>query len=431
MNTGESGGSPKSGSITRKPGSSRLYVYFRYCGKKVEKSTGLPDTPENRAHVKEFLERIMQDIANGTFRFAEAFPGSKDEEKAYFAKHEGWAYMPAPHQVLMTDYIQHWRDNILSTSPSEGKKRDFKQALDGRIIPFLGGKTFFQFNRSEVEKFINGLNHLRGEKEGKQLSSKSIQNIMIPLRAIWDAACDEYRWELPNPFIKMDKHLPHSEKVHREVFRFDDWIDLLKNLDPHYKMAAEVMIMTGLIASELAGLRKDDIEGDSLIVRKSIVRDHEKDKLKTKYRKRNFFITEALRKRLDVAISRAKGPYLFTTKTGKTFREGSFRKNYWIPALKAAGQSYKVPYSIRHSFAAWSLTIGMDPNRLVSQMGHGSKKMVYEEYGHYKEGLEEDREDILDYFGPDFLDRKNKRQKSAVAKVWRKSGESRHLRLVK
>lgn len=254
---------------------------------------------------------------------------------------------------------------------------------------------------------------------------------MIPLRAIWEDACDEYRWDLPDPFGNKDKHLPHAKKAPREVFRFNDWIDLLKHLDPHYKVAAEVMIMTGLIASELAGLRKDDIEGDYLIIQNSIVRTHEKDELKTIYRKRRIFITEALRKRLDEAINQAKGPYLFTTKTGLTFREGSFRKNSWKAALKAAGQNYKVPYSIRHSFAAWSLTMGMDPNRLVSLMGHGSKKMVYEEYGHYVDGLEEDREKMVAYFGPDFLNRKKKRHPSAAAKEWRKSGENRHLRLVK
>jgi integrase len=69
----------------------------------------------------------------------------------------------------------------------------------------------------------------------------------------------------------------------------------------------------------------------------------------------------------------------------------------------------KVPYSLRHSFAAWSLTLRIDPNRLVRLMGHGSKKMVYEVYGDYIEGLEEDFWKILDYFGRDFVEPKGKR----------------------
>jgi integrase len=71
--------------------------------------------------------------------------------------------------------------------------------------------------------------------------------------------------------------------------------------------------------------------------------------------------------------------------------------------LKKAEVEYRVPYSTRHSFCAWSLTIGMDPtNKLVRLMGHGSKKMVYEVYGNYVEGLETDASRIAGYFGNDF-----------------------------
>jgi integrase len=36
-------------------------------------------------------------------------------------------------------------------------------------------------------------------------------------------------------------------------------------------------------------------------------------------------------------------------------------------------------------------------------MGHKSKEMVYETYGEYVEGLEEDRHKIFEYFGEDFI----------------------------
>jgi len=48
----------------------------------------------------------------------------------------------------------------------------------------------------------------------------------------------------------------------------------------------------------------------------------------------------------------------------------------------------------------------MDPNRLVSLMGHGSKKMIYEVYGNYVEGLETDAGKILEHFGSDFIELK-------------------------
>lgn len=37
-------------------------------------------------------------------------------------------------------------------------------------------------------------------------------------------------------------------------------------------------------------------------------------------------------------------------------------------------------------------------------MGHATKEMVYEVYGKYVEGLEQDRKKILTLFGEDFID---------------------------
>ncbi len=70
--------------------------------------------------------------------------------------------------------------------------------------------------------------------------------------------------------------------------------------------------------------------------------------------------------------------WLVTTKNGTVFHSANFRKDVWEKAQKASGITDKVPYSLRHTFAAWSLTLGIDMNKLVRLMGHGSKKMVYE-----------------------------------------------------
>jgi len=41
--------------------------------------------------------------------------------------------------------------------------------------------------------------------------------------------------------------------------------------------------------------------------------------------------------------------------------------------------------------------------QLIKLMGHASKQMIYEVYGNYVEGLEEDTESILEYYGEDFI----------------------------
>jgi integrase len=83
---------------------------------------------------------------------------------------------------------------------------------------------------------------------------------------------------------------------------------------------------------------------------------------------------------------------------GNRFNSSRFCK-IWKKAVDASGITYVTSYSARHSFAAWSLIVGMNPLRLVKLMGHASKQMVYEVYGNYMEGLEEDGERIFEYFG--------------------------------
>lgn len=393
----------QSGRVTRKTGSKKLYVDFCYNGVRIEKSTGLDDTLDNWQIARQWLVRQMEKIDSGRFVFAEAFPGASEKEKAFHAAREGWEYKPEPHNVSFADYTGKWLTNIMDNYRSVGKQRDFAQVIDGRLLPYFGEMTFHQINGVELQRFVSSLKWDRGKNAGKPLSRSRIRNILIPLRTIWNDACEENRWyQLPDPFRFLRKHLPREAKKHPEVFRFDDWMAVIKNMDPYYSPHAEVMIMTGMIGSELAGLRKKDVAEDHILVCNSIVKGLEKAELKTQYRTRKIPITKALRERLRVSAERASGEYLFTMKDGTTFVINSFSRGPWMSALDKAGVPWHVTYSARHSFAAWALTIGMDPNRLVRLMGHSSKAMVYDVYGNYVEGLEKDRANIRGYFGEDF-----------------------------
>jgi integrase len=392
----------KKSGVLNKPGSKKLYTDFRYHGQRIVKSSGLDDTPENRQTLYEWVDRQKEKIANGTFVFTEAFPGAPAKEKAFHAQLEGRDYRPEPQDVLFGDYVENWKKRFLANCKSVTKKRDYEQIIDYWLVPYFGNRTFFQITGVALKEFIQTLEFKDGKKQGQPLSGSRIRNIIIPLRAIWEDACEEQRWDLSDPFAYLKKYLPARSKKHPEVFRFDEWVQVLDQIDPFYRPVGEAMIMTGMIGSEIAGLRKEDIHQDHIVIQNSIVRKFEKSDLKNEYRKRSLPITEALRKRLDVVLNRSAGDYVFTMKSGRNFDIDSFRKNPWTSAFKKAGLAYKVPYTTRHSFAAWSLTIGVDIGRLEKLMGHASKQMIYEVYGKYVEGLETDAGKILEYFGKDF-----------------------------
>ena len=393
----------KVGSIKKFKHSKKLYADFYYYGHRITKSTGLDDTPVNRERVQALLRKVFDIIETGTFKFSEAFPGASVQEKSFFAKLEGREFNPEPNQILIGDYLKVWLETILPTYDSHTKRNDFTQIITYRLLPYFKRMSFYELTGIELQKFVASLKWEEGKNKGQQLSASRIRNILIPLRAVWNDACDQYRWNMRSPFETIHKKLPDVEKEAPVVIRFDEWQAILERVDPYYKPLVEIMVMTGMIGSELAGLRKSDIEANYINIQNAIVLNVEKKKLKNGYRKRKQSITQALRERLNEVMAQSDSEYVFTMKGGKKFSYGSFKKTVWEKAFKAAGLEYKRPYTTRHTFAAWSLTLRVDPNRLVSLMGHASKQMVYEVYGNYVEGLECDAENIFNYFGADFL----------------------------
>jgi len=393
----------KEGAVIRKPGSKKLYVLFYYFCRRVEKTTGLDDTADNRKQARDWLDRQMGKIKSGKFNFTEAFPSAPEAEKAWFAKREGWEFQPEPKDVLFGDYVKQWNVKVWEHFEAGTKKDDWESIINYWLLPYFKDMTFYQICGTELKNFMATNKWKSGSKKGQPLSKKRIKNIMIPFRAIFNDACDEFRWNLRDPFVKITKKLPDDEEKEREVFRFDDWQHLLKYMDPWYVPIVEFMMLTGTISSEIAGLRKSDIRENHVLIQNTIVRSVEKKKGKNKYRTRKIPITQAIRQRLEIALSRSQGDYIFTKPTGEKFSAANFRNNIWIKAFTRADLPYKVPYCMRHSFAAWSMTLRIDMLRLVNLMGHKDKKMVFEVYGNYVEGLEQDALKILEFFGKDFI----------------------------
>lgn len=389
------------GSVKRRKDSKKLYVDFYYFGHRIIRSTELDDTTANERKVRDFLNRIMKRIEAGTFKFAEAFPGATRKEKAFFTSLEGREYRPEPHQVVFGDYVKEWMKTVFPSFGSPTKRRDYQESIR-KILYYFRNMTFHQITGQELFKFTESLKWKTGANKGKPVSRSRKVNILIPFRTIWNDACDHYRWVVKSPCDGIHKKLPKTEKKERLALRFHDWQLFIGNLEEHYRPIAELMILTGMIISELAALTKDSIQGDYLKLTSSYVLKEDKTGLKNAFRKRDIYITEAIKQRLDILTTRAKTPYLVTNHRGTRLNSTDFAK-VWKKAVDQAGISPMTSYTARHSFAAWALTIGANPLRLVKLMGHASKQMVYEVYGNYVEGLEEDAEAIYHYFGQDFI----------------------------
>jgi integrase len=390
------------GRIARKSGSQKLYLDFFYHGVRVEKSTGLDGTPANRLKAENLLSLILEQKKLGTLEFSKIFPGASDEEKEFHTRLEGRDYAPDARGITFGSYVKRWYQSVWANFPSNTKREDFRSAIDFWLVPHFGSKSFFHITGVEMQKFVASLKHQSGPKEGESLSRARILNVLLVFKTIWSDAIEEHRWHLPDPCRSLKKHLPKKKKKVVAVFRFAEWEAIIEAMEAYYRPVAKLMVITGMIASEIAALKKSHIRDGYLYVEQSIVRGEESDELKTVYRERRLPLTRAIAEILEEATVNAPGDYLFTMENGMTFTAERFQRRVWVKALKKAGVRYRKPYTTRHTFAAWALAVRVDQNRLVNLMGHASKQMIYEVYGRYVEGLEQDRLKILGYFGRDF-----------------------------
>ncbi|QEM68914.1 tyrosine-type recombinase/integrase [Geobacter sp. FeAm09] len=398
----------KKGAIIRKKGSSKLYILFYYFNRRVEKTTGVDDTPANSEQVRKWLDRVIEKRDAGKLVFADAFPGASDEEKAYFARLEGWNYSPSPKDIIIGDYIEKWDREVVELYDSHTKRFDYRVILKCWVKPYFAEKTFYELTRLEMQKFIATFKCKIGKNKGMPLSRARASNIVTVVRALFNDATDEYHWDIPDPFRNINRHMPKTPPQVRDIFLFDEWLHIVAALPEWHRPMIEFMMLTGMIHSEISGLLRSHIRADHIMVQQSIVRDIESPTLKTRYRIRKLPITQRIRGILDEVLVRTNSPYVFAQPNGTPYRREPFVERCWRKTVVKCGIPYRPPYSIRHSFAAWSLLVGIEPLRLVKLMGHGSKQMVYEVYGNYLDGLEGDYWEIVNYFGKDYIEAKRK-----------------------
>src|SRR5690242_3258794 len=138
------------GRIARKGGSKKLYLDFFYHGTRIEKSTGLDDTPANRVKAERVLETILEQKRLGTLEFAKLFPGASEEEKAFHAKLEQREYAPDARGVTFGEYVKKWYGAVWPNFSSHTKREDYRSAIDFWLLPHFGQKSFFHITGIEM-----------------------------------------------------------------------------------------------------------------------------------------------------------------------------------------------------------------------------------------------------------------------------------------
>jgi integrase len=205
-----------------------------------------------------------------------------------------------------------------------------------------------------------------------------------------------WRWIEDNVAV----HVKNPEPRPGEIDPFESWeeIDAIADeLDTTSGPLVVFLAGTGLRPEEAFGAewRDVDLERRMLMVRRGFAKGRLKEYGKTAGSRR----AVPLRARVVTALERLehRRGILFPAPEDGRIAINNWRSRSWAPALVAAGVKHRRIYDLRHTYATWSLSAGVDIFTLARRMGT-SVKMIDRTYGHLVAGADVYERELLDAF---------------------------------
>ena len=345
------------------PRGKSIQIDFYYLGVRCRETLKLQPTKQNLLFADRLKATILHEIAIGTFKYSNHFSDSKNI--ALGSKISNKTVTQA-----LDEFMQSSRRRL-----EKSTLRDYHSAVEFHLKPQFGNKRIVDVIATDIKMWIGGLT----------ISAKRINNILIPLRTVFEDAYADGLIDR-NPVSRIRNLSVRTEEPH--PFTPNEIELILKELPEQGKNLIQFAVWTGLRTSELIALEWGDIDWNLNIirVRRATVNKHTKPP-KTDSGERDVMLFPPA---LDALKSQKKFTFLqgiqvfHNPRTNKPWEsDGPIRKTLWQPALKRAGVVYRNPYQTRHTYASTLLSSGGNPLWVAQQMGHKDWGMIRKRYGRY------------------------------------------------
>lgn len=287
-----------------------------------------------------------------------------------------------------TDYADEW---LKTLTVEKSTLAAYKVSLNATWKPAFGKQPIAQVRYSDIKKAVAA--------KAKEVSGKTINNALIPLRDIFKSALKDgliatspvdgignlsHQAPKPDPFerAEMDKILAHmASKFDGQVLNYFTFA-----------------FHTGMRPSEIISLRWGDIDWNGSAVRVQRARVVGE----VKGTKTNTIRDVDLSGDAMAALKRQKahtfllGPdaEVFNNPiTGKPWPDLQVqRRRYFTPTLTSLGIRHRDMYQTRHTYATTLLMGGLNPSYIARQLGHTNPQMLFTVYGKWIDGADKGAE---------------------------------------
>ncbi|HAT2057349.1 TPA: tyrosine-type recombinase/integrase [Legionella pneumophila] len=370
-----SGDTPKtaSGVIVRKwpSGKTTLRISFYFKGVRCFETLKIEATAANIKYAERLRGEILNAIERGNFSYPDYFPNSK---RAHIFGH-------IQSKITIGELLREFLAEAKSTKEAS-TYRGYMRVCEGHLFPMFDKVEIQNLQPAMLRKWIRGLH----------CTTKTVANILIPLRAVIEQALvDQYIKENPLNSIIVDKLLNKETKksdYKPDPFSVDEINAILNKSEGQVRLLFQFAFFTGLRVSELIGLRWEDVDWQNQIihVEETIVAKEAKGP-KTEAGVRDVLLLppalEALEQQKQYTFS-LKGRVFHNPQTNKPWETSQqIRRTQWIHILKKAGIRYRNTYQTRHTYASMMLSQGENIMWVSKQLGHVDVEMVIKTYGRW------------------------------------------------
>ena len=292
---------------------------------------------------------------------------------------------PTVQSFAKNDYLErnlklHCKESTLETYDS----------YYDRYLPPIYNLKLKKIKREDIENFVLNLK--------KELSSKSVNNVLIFIKGMLNYAVD-LKIITENPARKI-KYIPLKKQKSRVLNeeQMQCFRDKIENSKPWVNVFLSLLADTGMRISECIALEWSDIDFKNKII--SINKQFYRNRLTSvkNYEERDIDLPDFLAELLLEYKKTKSGNLLFSVNNGKHISVSNIREKYFNKFIKEIEFELKcnmngiTPHCLRHTHASTLLSNGLPVKYVSKRLGHKDQSTTLRIYDHL---LPSDKEKAL------------------------------------
>lgn len=304
-------------------------------------------------------------------------------------KQQAEGTLRAPDRTTMREWAETYLENARGRLKA-ATYQSYRANLDSYVLPYIGHIRLEKLTARDVAAMVDTLARERGTRTSQY--ARTLTSMMLNYAVSLDL--------IPRNVAKNTRP-PKAQRQEMKFWQPHEVRTFLQAIEGHrFESLFKLALATGMRKAELLGIRWQDLSGDTLSVRQTVVRlayDPHIDTPKTHAGARDLILDpdtlQALAERrsayqrereaagenwqdFDLIFANLDGTPMIPWRLDHTWR-----------ALRAGAEVESIRFhDLRHTYASLAIASGMDVRMLAERLGHADASVTLRIYAHVFQG---------------------------------------------